>query len=179
MHQWNGAVHPLAQGVFTPPCFIIHNLNHVSAFSYSCFVLLWLAIAYRSLHLTLTGVDLSTYVILSFFTSVLFFAPINFLSVTRVRQNFDFEISPPPDLSLPFIFFHFSIFSSPLTLPDLLQPAFFTCLFFVSLCSLCFLCGRKGESDWTGECAVSPTTFLDSTVPERKDTRTWAPHPRP
>jgi hypothetical protein len=42
---------------------------------------------------------------------------------------------PPPRTCLSlFIFFHFSIFSSPLTLPDLLQPAFFTCLFFVSLC---------------------------------------------
>ena len=64
--QLKGAVHPLVltdQGISTstPPCFIIHNLNHVSAFSYSCFVLPRLAIAYLSLHLTLHWcVDLST-----------------------------------------------------------------------------------------------------------------------
>ena len=36
-----------------------------------------------------------------------------------------------PIIFYPFYqsFFHFLIFSSPLTLPDLLQPAFFTCLF--------------------------------------------------
>ena len=57
--QLKGVVHPL---VLTdqqtkgspppPPCFIVHNLNHVSAFSYSCFVLPRLALAYLSLHLT-------------------------------------------------------------------------------------------------------------------------------
>ena len=55
--QLKGAVHPLVltdQGISKPPpCFIIHNLNHVSAFYYPCFVLPRLALAYLSLHLTL------------------------------------------------------------------------------------------------------------------------------
>ena len=53
--QLKGAVHPLVlanQRNFIPLVFIPHNLNHVSAFSYSCFVLPRLAIAYLSLHLT-------------------------------------------------------------------------------------------------------------------------------
>ncbi len=66
MHQWKGLVlvlvHPLVLanlGKRTPfPCHL-HNLNHIiSAFSYPCSVLPWLALAYLSLHLTpdLTGV---------------------------------------------------------------------------------------------------------------------------
>ena len=53
--QLKGAEHPLVltnQGLQTPPVFISHNLNHVSAFFYSCFVLPRLALAYLSLHLT-------------------------------------------------------------------------------------------------------------------------------
>ena len=107
------------KGTSPPLVFIPHNLNHVSAFSYSCFVLPRLALAYLSLHLTYHWcVDLSTYVILSFHILFLFFAPIIFCLCHYCQTKFDFEISPPGSCLSPFIFFHFSIFSSPLTLPD-------------------------------------------------------------
>ena len=71
---------------------------------------------------------------------------------------------PPPRTCLSlFSFFHFSIFSSPLTLPDLLQPASFTCLFFVSLCGFrLFAAVRVSRTD---EESVRFRPPLSSTAP--------------
>ena len=135
MHQWNGAVHPLAQGVFTPPCFIIDNLNHVSAFSYSCFVLPWLAIAHLSLHLTLPVCWL-----INIRDSVFFLHRICSLhqSIFCLSIASDkiliLRFPPPPNLSLTFYLFSLFYLQLPfnpsrLHFSQLASPACF-----VSLC---------------------------------------------
>ena len=141
MHQWNGAVHPLARGVSTPPCFIIHNLNHVSAFSYSCFVLPWLAIAYRSLHLTPHWCWLINIRDSVFFYIRFVLRTNHFLSVSSRQTKFWFWDFPPPGLVshfLVFSLFYLQLTCNPswLHFSQLASPA---CLFVhlcVSLCSL-------------------------------------------
>ena len=138
--QLKGAVHPLVltnQGLQTPPVFISHNLNHVSAFFYSCFVLPRLALAYLSLHLTPLVLLTYQHTWFCLFSIFLFFAPI-IVCQTLVSTNFDFEISPPPVLSLTFCFLFISLSSAPLSpfltyFSQLASPACF-----VSLCGLCF-----------------------------------------
>ena len=67
------------------------------------------------------------------------------LSDTSVNK-FDFDIPPPPGLVSHFlVFIHFFIFSSPLTLPDLLQPAVFTFLLFC----LCGFPAVAVQVSWT------------------------------
>ena len=63
--------------------------------------------------------------------------------------------------------FHFSLYSSPFltSFSSLLHLP----VCFLSPCVASVLCGRTGESDWRGECAVLPTTIPDSTVPERRE----------
>ena len=156
------------KGTSSPLVFIPHNLNHVSAFFYSCFVLPRLALAYLSLYLTPLVLLTYQHTWFCLFSIFLFFAPI-IVCQTLVSTNLILTFPPPPGLVSHFlVFIHFFIFSSPFTLPDLLQPACFTCLFYLFVWPL-FLCGCTGESDWRGECAVSPTTFLNSTVPGRRE----------
>ncbi len=160
------------QGIFTPFPVCNHNLNHVSVFPLtlrlSCLPLCWHVLAYSSPTPYPTRcVDLSTYVILSFCDSHQ-----SFLIVFFLPKFFQFP-SPPCLVS------HFSLFTLLFTLPDFLQQlASPACLYF-SPCVASVLCGRTGESDWRGECAVLPTTIPDSTVPERREaTSKCQPNPR-
>ena len=178
--QLKGAVHlvvPADPRNVPPVMFTLITLITYLLSLYFCFVLPWLALAHLSLHLTAPCVDLSTYVIKSFLF-FLFFAPIIFCLCHYCQTKFDVEISPLGSCLSLFIFFHLSIFSSPLTLPDLLQPAFFTCLF-LSLCSLCFFAAVRVSR--TEQESVRFRPPLSSTAPypnATTHTRSWH-HPRP
>ena len=137
----------------------------------------WLALAYLSLHLTALVCWLINIRDSVFFISFLFFAPIIFCLVITVTQILILRFPPLGFVSHFLSFFTFLSSAPLLTLPDFTSasllhlPVF--CLFVWPL----FLCGRTGESDWRGKCAVLPTTFLDSTVPERREQATSA-YPR-
>ena len=98
----------------SPSLCFIHNLNHVSVFSYLCLSCISLAC------LTLVApppyscvVDLSTYVILSF---CFYFCSLHqsfFFSRLRDRQKIYIFFLPPPGSCHPF--FHFSLFTLPFT----------------------------------------------------------------
>ena len=120
------------KGSPTPPVFILHNLNHVSAFFYSCFVLPRLALAYLSLHLTPLVLLTYQHTWFCLFSIFLFFAPI-IVCQTLVSTNFDFEISPPPVLSLTFCFYSFLYLQLPFH-PSWLTSASLLHLPVLSLC---------------------------------------------
>ena len=148
------------QGILTPYPVCIHNLNHVSVFPLtlrlSCLPLCWPVLAYSSLTPYLTWcVDLSTYVILSFCDFVYCqVAPIIFCLF--LPKFFQF---PPPCLVS-----HFSLFTLLFTLPDFLQQlASPACLFFVSLCGLCFFAAVRVSR--TDEESVRFRPPLSSTAP--------------
>ena len=118
----------------SPSLCFIHNLNHVSVFSYLCLSCISLAC------LTLVApppyscvVDLSTYVILSF---CFYFCSLHqsfFFSRLRDRQKIFFL--PPPRVLSP-IFSLFTFYPT-LHLPDLLQPACFSACLSLLCVSLC------------------------------------------
>ncbi len=137
MHQLKGRVESLALASPGIPAFLfltIHNLNHVSVLScYFCSSWLGLCASLCVLPLAFTlpytGVDLSTYVILSFYI-FLFFLPIVFFSRPLDRQKNFFL--PPLGSCLPFLFLLY-----PFHLPDLLQPACFSACLLLLRVSLC------------------------------------------
>ena len=117
-------------------------------------------------------VDLSTYVIKSFEPFWFFFThpPIVF------RFLF-WDFPPPRVVSLTFSFLSLFYLQLPFQpFPTSLQPACFTFLF-LSPCVASVLCGRTGESDWRGECAVLPTTFPQHRTQTQR-TRTFLHNPR-
>ena len=117
MHQSNGAVHPLAQGVFTPPC-----LSFITLITYQLYLTLalscpWLASAYRSLHFTLYWCWLIN-IRDSVFDFIRFVLRTNhFLSVSSRQTKFWFWDFPPPGLV--------SHFLVSFTFPFLSQPSAF------------------------------------------------------
>ena len=121
----------------SPSLCFIHNLNHVSVFSYLCLSCISLAC------LTLVApppyscvVDLSTYVILSFLFLFLFFTPIVFL-FSSSRQTEIFFL-PPPGSCHPF--FHFSLFTLPFTF-----LTYFSQLASLPACRCCVLASVLAE----------------------------------
>ena len=130
----------------------------------------WLALAYLSPHLTALVCWLIN-IRDSVFSYPFFVLCTNhLLSLSLLSDKIWFWDFPPWVLSLTFYLLFTFLSSAPLwTLSDFTSasllhlPVF--CLFVWPL----FLCGRTGESDWRGECAVLPTTFLHSTVPERRE----------
>jgi hypothetical protein len=172
MHQWKGEVHPLVltdQGIFTPfpvLTFITLITYQYQLSFYSCSVLPWLAWSHLSLHLNLTtpycwliNILVRDSVVSYFFCSL---HQSSFVSVTIVRQIWFWDF-PRSCLSL-FTFYHFSIFSSPLTFPAFTSAS----LLHLPVSSLCGLCSRWTYR-WVGlkgrVCvSVSHTQFL-CTIP--------------
>ena len=84
---------------------------------YSCFDLPWLAFAYLSLHLTVPCVLTYQHTWFCLFISFCSLHQSFFVSVTSVRQILILRFPPPGSCLSLFTLYHFSFFSSPLTLP--------------------------------------------------------------